>query len=267
MSDDPAGDDRDELLEIVRDLRATLEVEAATSAVVEAPPIELPDRPAPPAAKGRRHGNRPERPQPPAEEKGELRDVRQELGDCRRCGLAETRTHLVFGKGSPEAEIVFVGEAPGFEEDRRGEPFVGPAGQMLDAMIANVLRMKRSDVYICNVLKCRPPRNRNPHPSEVASCTPFLERQLGAINPRILVALGRFAAQYLLDSTGSVGSHRGAVRERPDGTAVIVTYHPAYLLRNPADKRKAMDDLMLIRETYESLTGETLPQVRRRKGG
>jgi len=264
MTGEPVGDDREELLEIVRDLRATLDVEATTAAAAEAPPLELPDPPT--AATGCKPSRDAQLPVASGET-GELRDVRQELGDCHRCNLAETRTHLVFGQGSPRAEIVFVGEAPGFEEDRRGEPFVGPAGQMLDAMIANVLRMERSDVYICNVLKCRPPRNRNPQPSEVASCTPFLERQLAAIGPCVVVALGRFAAQYLLGSSGSVGSFRGASRDRADGTAVVVTYHPAYLLRNPEDKRKAMDDLMLIRRTYESLTGKTLPEVRRRGRG
>ena len=267
MSTEPAGDDREELLEIVRDLRATLETEAATSAVPEAPPLELPERPSAAPAPARRTPGATAGPPAASTETGELRDVRQELGDCHRCGLADTRTHLVFGQGTPGAEIVFVGEAPGFEEDRRGEPFVGPAGQMLDAMINNVLRMERGDVYICNILKCRPPRNRNPHPSEVASCTPFLERQLAAIGPHLVVALGRFAAQYLLGSGESLGSFRGAVQQRADGTPVVVSYHPAYLLRNPGDKRKAMDDLMLIRETYQSLTGKALPEVRKRHRG
>jgi uracil-DNA glycosylase len=259
------SDERAELLEIVRDLRGALEVEAATCALPEAPPIEVP------------------RPEPPAREVGEvgeagptgttgeagapLRDLRQELGDCQRCGLAQTRTHLVFGEGSSEAPIVFVGEAPGYEEDRKGRPFVGPAGGMLTDMLTNVLRLQRDDVYICNVLKCRPPRNRDPQPPEVAACTPFLQGQLAAIRPRLIVALGRFAMQHLLRTEGSVGRHRGEVHRTPEGVPLIVTFHPAYLLRNAGDKRKAFEDLQLIRRTYEELAGIQLPPVQRRKRG
>ncbi len=256
------SDERAELLEIVRDLRGALEVEAATCALPEAPPIEVP-RPEPPRSEA------------PAEEPGgspgdlaaPLGALRQELGDCQRCGLSQTRTHLVFGEGSAEAPIVFVGEAPGYEEDRKGRPFVGPAGGMLTDMITNVLCLERGDVYICNVLKCRPPRNRDPQPPEVAACTPFLQGQLDAIRPRLIVALGRFAMQHLLQTEGSVGRHRGEVHRTPAGVPLIVTYHPAYLLRNAGDKRKAFEDLLLIRRTYEELAGVQLPPVQRRKKG
>ena len=251
------SDERAELLEIVRDLRGTLEVEAATCARPEAPPVEVP-RPEPPA-------RAPDA--TPGDLAGALRDLRQDLGDCRRCGLADTRTHLVFGEGSPEAPIVLVGEAPGYEEDRKGRPFVGPAGGMLTDMITNVLRLDRGDVYICNVLKCRPPRNRDPQPPEVAACTPFLQGQLDAIRPRLIVALGRFAMQHLLQTEGSLGGHRGEVHRTAAGVPLIVTYHPAYLLRNAGDKRKAFEDLLLIRRTYEELAGIQLPPVHSRKKG
>lgn len=251
------SEERAELLEIVRDLRGALEVEAATCARPEAPPIEVP-RPAPPEREA--GGDAGDLAAP-------LRSLRHELGDCQRCGLAQTRTHLVFGEGSAEAPIVFVGEAPGYEEDRKGRPFVGPAGAMLTDMITHVLRLERDDVYICNVLKCRPPRNRDPQPPEVAACTPYLQGQIEAIRPRLIVALGRFAMQYLLQTTGSVGRFRGQVHHTAAGTPLVVTYHPAYLLRNAGDKRKAFEDLLLIRRTYEQLAEIQLPPVRRRKKG
>ena len=248
-------EERSELLEIVRDLRSALEVEADTFAHAAAPPLEVP-RPEPLSSAKRG---------PPADGDDPLASLRRDLGDCERCSLAQTRTHLVFGEGRPDADIVFVGEAPGYEEDRKGRPFVGPAGRMLTDMITNVLRQDRGDVFIANVLKCRPPRNRNPQPEEVAACTPFLEGQLEAIGPRLIVALGRFAMQHLLQTTGSVGSFRGQVHRTPAGIPLIVTYHPAYLLRNAGDKRKAYQDLMLIRRTYEELTGTELPPVVSRK--
>ncbi len=251
------SEDRAELLEIVRDLRATLEAEAATCAQPAADPVEVPRPEPPPAAE----------PAATGDGANALRALRQDLGECERCELAQARSHIVFGEGNPDADIVFVGEAPGFEEDRKGRPFVGPAGGMLTAMIRNVLRLERDDVYICNVLKCRPPRNRDPQPEEVAACTPFLRGQLEALRPRLIVALGRFAMQHLLQTTGSVGRHRGRVHQTPDGVPLVVTYHPAYLLRNEGDKRKAFDDLKLIRRTYEELAGVDLPPVKSRKRG
>jgi len=188
--------------------------------------------------------------------------VRDELGDCNRCGLCRQRRHIVFGVGSETADIVFVGEGPGYHEDQQGEPFVGNAGELLTRIINNVLRLERSDVYICNVVKCRPPNNRNPEPDEVAACSPFLRKQLAVIQPKVVVALGRFAIQTLLGSTESVGRLRGTAHPY-EGAVLVPTYHPAYLLRNPADKRKTMQDMMLVRAEYERATGNALPPVLR----
>ena len=191
--------------------------------------------------------------------------MRQDLGDCQRCGLCTQRKNIVFGVGSESADIVFVGEGPGFHEDMQGEPFVGAAGELLTRIINNVLRLDRSDVYICNVVKCRPPENRNPAPDEVAACSPFLRQQLAVIQPKIVVALGRFAIQTLLGTQESVGRLRGTAHPF-EGAVLIPTYHPAYLLRNPADKRKTMQDMMLVRSEFERLTGVALPPVARRGG-
>jgi DNA polymerase len=186
--------------------------------------------------------------------------IRQDLGDCTRCKLHRGRTNLVFGVGNPHADIVFVGEGPGYYEDQRGEPFVGKAGELLDRIITNVLRLRREDVYICNVVKCRPPRNRDPEPEEVATCSPFLWAQLDAIAPVIVVGLGRFAVQTLLQTTSGIGRLRG--RAHPFRDAVLVpTYHPAYLLRNPADKRKTLDDMKLVRSEFAKRTGRKLPSI------
>jgi uracil-DNA glycosylase len=170
----------------------------------------------------------------------------------------------VFGVGNAKADIVFVGEGPGYHEDQQGEPFVGAAGELLTRIITNVLRLQRDDVYIANVLKCRPPNNRNPEPDEVAACSPFLHKQLDAIQPVVVVALGRFAIQTLLQNNASVGRLRG--RAHPFRGAVLVpTYHPAYLLRNPADKRKTMDDMLLVRAEYERISGKALAAPLSRK--
>jgi DNA polymerase len=187
-----------------------------------------------------------------------LAQIRDDLGECTRCKLAPTRTRLVFGDGSPSADLVFVGEAPGHDEDQQGLPFVGAAGEMLTRMITNVLRLRRDQVYIGNLLKCRPPANRDPQPDEITMCTPFLDRQLASIGPRLIVALGRPAAQFLLGTTEPVGRLRGQVHHRGD-VPVIVTYHPAYLLRSPHEKRKAMDDLQQIRAVLQQATGVELP--------
>lgn len=167
--------------------------------------------------------------------------VREELGDCQRCRLSEKRHNLVFGVGNPNAALVFVGEAPGFDEDRQGEPFVGKAGQLLTRMI-EAMGFAREDVYICNVIKCRPPENRNPEPDEVASCEPFLLKQLGALQPRMIVALGKFAAQSICKETTPITRLRGNFRTYA-GVQVMPTYHPAYLLRNPPAKKDAWRDL------------------------
>jgi DNA polymerase len=171
---------------------------------------------------------------------------------CTRCELHRTRTQTVFGVGNRQAEWMFVGEAPGFEEDRRGEPFVGRAGKLLDAMLAAV-GMSREQVFIANVLKCRPPNNRDPQGEEVRQCGAYLLRQIELVKPKLLIALGRFAAQSLLNTTRPIGKLRGEVFEHgASGIPLVVTYHPAYLLRNPLDKRKAWQDLCLIKRVSES---------------
>ncbi len=164
---------------------------------------------------------------------------------CTRCPLHAGRTQTVFGVGPAHASWFFVGEAPGAEEDRRGEPFVGRAGQLLDAMLRS-LALDRDQVFIANVLKCRPPGNRDPEPAEVAQCLPYLKAQLAAVAPRIIVALGRFAAQSLLATEQPLGALRGRVHDY-QGVPLVVTYHPAYLLRRPADKAAAWRDLTLAR--------------------
>jgi len=171
---------------------------------------------------------------------------------CTACGLHKTRTQTVFGVGDERAEWMLVGEAPGAEEDRLGEPFVGQAGKLLDNMLAALDLQRGRNVYIANVLKCRPPDNRNPEPGELAQCAPFLLRQIELLRPRLIVAMGRFAAQTLLDSDASIASLRGRVY-RFHGVPLIVTYHPAYLLRNLPDKAKAWADLLFARRTLSGL--------------
>jgi uracil-DNA glycosylase family 4 len=173
-----------------------------------------------------------------------LEDIRRELGDCRRCPLGETRTNLVFGVGNENADIAFVGEAPGRDEDLRGEPFVGEAGQLLTKIVL-AMGLAREDVYICNVLKCRPPNNRNPQPDEIESCEPFLLRQLQAISPKVIVALGTFAAQTLLRTREPISRLRGRFHDY-HGIPLMPTFHPAYLLRNPAMKREVWDDMKTV---------------------
>lgn len=168
--------------------------------------------------------------------------------ECRACALGGSRRNAVFGVGDRKAHWMIIGEAPGAEEDARGEPFVGQAGQLLDAMLA-ALDMKRGEgVYIANVLKCRPPGNRNPEPQEVARCSPHLARQVALVGPRLLILMGRFAAHTMLGTDASIGSLRGRVHDCR-GTPAIVTYHPAYLLRTPVDKAKSWEDLLLARAT------------------
>ncbi len=172
--------------------------------------------------------------------------LRQAVLACTRCPLHEGRTQGVFGVGDPQAEWLFVGEAPGAEEDRLGEPFVGQAGRLLDAMLASVGLARGENVYIANVLKSRPPGNRDPRPEEVAACLPYLERQIELIRPKVVVALGRIAAQCLLATDAPLGRLRGRVHEYR-GLPLVATYHPAYLLRNLADKARAWEDLLLAR--------------------
>ena len=174
-----------------------------------------------------------------------LEDLRKEIGDCRRCKLAEHRTNIVFGVGNLHSRIVFVGEGPGHDEDLQAEPFVGRAGRLLTEIITKGMRLRREDVYIANVIKCRPPGNRNPEPDEVASCEPFLQRQIEIIQPRVIVALGTFAAQTLLGTRTPITQLRGQWHDY-HGIRVMATFHPAYLLRNPHDKRLVWEDIKAI---------------------
>lgn len=173
-----------------------------------------------------------------------LAGVREELGECTRCPLHRTRRNLVFGEGSATAKLVFVGEAPGEEEDNQGRPFVGRAGQLLTKII-HAMGLKREDVYICNILKCRPPGNRNPKEDEIATCEPFLMKQLEAINPEIICALGTFAAKTLLLTEAPISSIRGKFHDY-HGRRLMPTYHPAYLLRNPGAKKLVWEDVQKI---------------------
>jgi uracil-DNA glycosylase family 4 len=174
-----------------------------------------------------------------------LEELRAEIGDCRRCKLCQGRTKIVFGVGNPRAELVFVGEGPGRDEDLKGEPFVGRAGQLLTEIITKGMKMRREEVYIANVVKCRPPENRNPEPDEIAACEPFLVKQLDLIKPRIIVALGTFAAQTLLKTKTPISRLRG-VWHTYQGIKLMPTLHPAYLLRNPNDKRLVWQDIQAV---------------------
>jgi DNA polymerase len=173
-----------------------------------------------------------------------LQDIRNDLGDCRRCVLHKTRKTLVFGEGSPQAKVVFVGEAPGADEDQQGMPFVGRAGQLLTKII-EAMGLTREGVYICNILKCRPPGNRNPLPEEIRVCEPFLIRQLEAIGPKVICALGTFAAHTLLKTEVPITVLRGRFHDY-HGIPLMPTYHPAYLLRNPSAKKQVWEDVQQI---------------------
>lgn len=175
-----------------------------------------------------------------------------EAAGCVKCGLSGGRTQVVFGRGAAAAELVVVGEAPGREEDRTGLPFVGPAGKLLDLLLLSV-GIERGSAYICNVLKCRPPNNRDPEADEVATCAPYLHAQLDIIQPRVLLAVGKFAAQWLSGSEQSIGRLRGRVHEYR-GVPVVPTYHPAYLLRSPHATRKTWQDLQLMRQVLDEHT-------------
>ena len=170
-----------------------------------------------------------------------LEAVRLDLGDCRRCRLSKGRKNIVFGAGNPQARLVFVGEGPGYEEDQKGEPFVGSAGRLLTKII-EAIKHTRKEVYICNIIKCRPPGNRNPLPDEIKVCSPFLRRQIAAIKPDFICALGTFAAQTLLETKEPISKLKGRFHEYM-GIKVLPTYHPAYLLRNPDKKRSVWEDM------------------------
>lgn len=254
----PAGP-QDDLREIASGLRAWVEYlrdtgvdgfprEAASAAAAVRAPVPaaeatLPEpamKSAPPAAKLAQAT-----PAAPGETPT-LEALRAHIGDCQRCKLSKLgRTQVVFGVGNPNAELMFVGEGPGRDEDLRGEPFVGRAGQLLTEIITKGMKMRREDVYIANVVKCRPPENRDPEPDEIATCEPFLLRQIELVQPKVIVALGRFAALTLLRTTTPITRLRGQWADY-HGIKLMPTLHPAYLLRNPGDKRLVWEDIKMV---------------------
>jgi uracil-DNA glycosylase len=180
-----------------------------------------------------------------------LASIRADIGDCQRCKLAKTRNSIVFGSGNPKADLMFIGEAPGAEEDAQGLPFVGRAGQLL-TKIVEAIEMRREEVFICNIIKCRPPQNRNPESDEIAACEPFLFRQIAAIKPKVICALGTYGAQTLLRTKEPISRLRGQFIDYR-GAKLMATFHPAYLLRNPQEKRRVWEDVLKIRDYLRSL--------------
>lgn len=180
---------------------------------------------------------------------GSLEKFRKQISGCTKCQLSKTRTNFVFGDGDPTADLVFVGEAPGHDEDLQGKPFVGAAGQLLTKII-EAIKLDRSQVYICNILKCRPPGNRNPAPQEIELCEPYLIKQLELIKPKVICALGTFAAQTLLKTTTPISKLRGQIHYYHD-IKLVPTFHPAALLRNPSWKRQTWEDVQLVRNIYD----------------
>ncbi len=184
--------------------------------------------------------------------KERLEEIRRRLGNCKRCKLHQTRHHIVFGEGNPNAILVLVGEAPGREEDLQGRPFVGAAGKLLDKMLSAIDLDRYKDAYICNIIKCRPPGNRNPQPDEIEACLPFLKAQLAVICPKVICTLGSIATHTLLNTNVPISRLRGRIHDW-QGIKLIPTFHPAYLLRNPGQKRLAWEDLKLIKKTLQEL--------------
>ncbi|MEA1948827.1 MAG: uracil-DNA glycosylase [Thermodesulfobacteriota bacterium] len=179
-----------------------------------------------------------------------LEAIRIDLGECRRCRLSESRKNIVFGAGDPHARLVFVGEGPGYDEDQKGEPFIGAAGRLLTKII-EAIKYTRNQVYICNIIKCRPPGNRNPLPDEIEVCLPFLKRQIAAIKPDFICALGTFAAQALLETTMPISKLKGRFHDY-NRIKVLPTYHPAYLLRNPGKKRDVWEDMKKLMKALDT---------------
>lgn len=242
------SDATEELRQLAHDLRALVSLDAEDDAPGYTPWIA-------PEPEPRQTAH--QQPQQPAvaqsgdvplathDERPALEAVRSELGECTRCKLSGMgRKTIVFGEGAANADLLFAGEGPGFHEDRTGRPFVGKGGELLDKMI-NAMGLRREDVYICNVVKCRPPNNRDPEPDEIIACQPFLKAQIRSVQPKVIVTLGRFASQCLTGSTQTMGHMRGRFHDIM-GVKLMPTYHPAYLLRNPADKRLAWQDLQLV---------------------
>jgi uracil-DNA glycosylase family 4 len=236
-----SADPRTELRKIIGELRANLEAQQQLG--LEYVDVRWPEGPAP---------------APPMT----LEEVRQELGECTRCKLHLHRTQIVFGVGNPKARLVFVGEAPGADEDAQGEPFVGRAGQLLTKIIV-AMGMRREDVYICNIIKCRPPNNRTPESDEVLACHPFLLKQLQAIGPQFICALGGPATQTLLQTKEPISRLRGKFYDF-HGIPLLATYHPAFLLRNPYEKKTVWEDMKLLLREVERAN---LPGMAARQSG
>jgi len=251
-----SADDREELAALVAGLRTNLALRRR-SGLAGVPTRKTARKTARPSAPEHPSPMGAETTPPADDESGRapgahgLAVVRSELGDCHRCRLAQGRRNIVFGVGNPAAHLVFVGEAPGADEDAQGEPFVGKAGQLLTKMI-EAMGYARDDVYICNVIKCRPPGNRNPETDEVAACEPFLKAQLGVLRPRMIVALGKFAAQCLLRDDTPITRLRGSFRSY-EGIQLMPTFHPAYLLRDPSKKKLAWQDLKAVNAVLRRL--------------
>lgn len=188
-----------------------------------------------------------------------LDELNSKINNCLKCGLGKTRTHFVFGVGNPKADIVVIGEAPGADEDAQGEPFVGRAGQLLNKIL-EATGFQREEVFICNILKCRPPGNRNPAPDEVELCRPYLEKQLKLVNPKLILLLGKVASESLLKTKEPLNKLRGKIHDYK-GWKVMITFHPAALLRNPNWKRLAWEDMQQFRNLYEEMTGKKLTPV------
>ena len=236
-----------EFLDIVTQVRAHLEYQRALGmSVVETVAVSPSTMAVPPAIKPTAIVQvEPETKKPAAAIAGGLAAVRDELGDCTRCKLCKGRKTIVFGEGDPDAVLVFVGEGPGQEEDQQGRPFVGAAGQLLTDIIVKGMKLNREDVYICNIVKCRPPDNRNPEPDEIEACEPFLIKQLQAIRPGVIVALGNVAVKTLLKTKEGITKLRGTWRTY-QGIPLMPTFHPAYLLRNPSDKKLVWEDIKKV---------------------
>lgn len=250
-------DIRSELLDVVRDVRTHLEYQTALGiSSIETLPggmVVAPQRLTPVAA------NQEREPLSKLESSATMSQgldcVRQEIGNCTRCKLHRGRKNIVFGEGDPSAVLVFIGEGPGHEEDEQGRPFVGAAGQLLTDIIVKGMKLKREDVYICNIVKCRPPNNRNPEPDEIEACEPFLIKQLQTIKPKIIVALGSIAAKTLLKSSEGITALRGKWQTY-QGIPLMPTFHPAYLLRNPNDKALVWKDIQLVMAEIEKIRKE-----------
>lgn len=246
---------RDDLHALTLDLLAQVNDLAARGSLDDAPGVAPPE--GEPAWAQMARSTRDE----PLAGAAAMRAIREDLGDCKRCPLCERRKNVVFGVGDPAADLMIIGEGPGEQEDLRSEPFVGPAGEMLDKMLAHVLGLQRRQVYIANIVKCRTPGNRNPSPEEVATCRPFLLAQIEALQPKMLLVLGTVAYKALFDTNRGITASRGKWADWTHPTTGVVfpvmpTFHPAYLLRTPEHKRETFGDLKELRRRYDAEDGK-----------